>query len=112
MDNYVRKYYCDWDKEIEEFISSGKTFQDFCADKEYSTGGFQHHYYKKRRNGSGRRERDEDIELPVFLPVEIIDRPGREDIIKVNGFDLAVNEHTNIQALSTVLKAIGEISWK
>lgn len=111
MDRHFRKYFFDWDKEIEEFISSRRTFEDFCADKEYTTCVFQYHYYKKR-NGSGRQDRDETIYLPAFLPVEIIDRSEREAIIKVNGFELSVNEHTNIQALGTVLKAIGEISWK
>ena len=44
-------------------------------------------------------------ELPVFLPVEIIER--RESVITVNGYDIKITGKTDTEALRTVLKAIG-----
>jgi hypothetical protein len=114
MGNYVCKYHCDWDIEIEEYLASGKFLKDFCEDKEYTLGAFTYHYYKAKKKETGSCDQDHNEPLPAFLPVEVVKEvPGDCDaVIRVNGFDLTINETTSIQALSTVLKAIGELTWK
>ena len=115
MGKQVSKYNYDWDVEIKTFLASGKSLRKFVnEDREYTLSAFTYHYYKAKKKETGSCDQDHNESLPAFLPVEVVkDVPGDCDaVIRVNGFDLTINETTSIQALSTVLKAIGELTWK
>ena len=45
----------------------------------------------------------------VFIPVRVVE--WETSVITVNGFRITVTEDTDVPALRTVLKAIGDISW-
>jgi len=102
-----RKYDVDWEKEIEEFKSSGSSMREFCENKNYNKGIFSYHYYRKRNDCDGVAESSDNE--TVFLPVEVVER--KSSVITVNGYHITVTGQTDISALGTVLKAIGDISW-
>ena len=107
MKNAFRKYDVDWEKENENFKNSGQSMSQFCADKEYNKGIFAYHYYRKKNSDNAAVKQPDSGTL--FLPVEIAER--HISVITVNGYRITVTDHTDISALRTVLKAIGDISW-
>ena len=107
MNNTFRKYDVDWGKEIEEFKASGIPMRKFCEKKNYNKGIFAYHYYREKNTGDAMTEYSDNE--TVFIPVRVVE--WEPSVITVNGFRITVTEDTDVPALRTVLKAIGDISW-
>lgn len=93
---YGKKYYEDWDKEIEEYKNSGLPITVFCRNKNYTYAAFSYHYYKKKKN--------KQSDGSEFLPVVCVSDP--DPVICVNGLKITITDRTDSEALKKVLQAI------
>ena len=90
-----RKSVVDWDAEIEEYLQSGKTYRMFCEGKDYSVSAFRNRLYRYRKNH----------QTAAVLPATVVKEADVRTIM-VNGWELTVDENTDMHVLHLVLQAM------
>lgn len=88
----------DWEKEFEEYRSSGKSMRSFCSGRNYSFGSFSYHYSKYKAFA----ETEEQVS---FCPVVVVD-PEENRTVRINGLDIRIDEDTSEQSLRKVLSVL------